>query len=100
MTIQKQKRLLFIPYVNYVVILIQWLLLYFRHPIPKIGMLKVGLKNLLCDIVITGTKIMWMKMVSNTTVDLIIDLIGSYLSLLVVSLILLKDQQRYYNSRL
>lgn len=98
MNIQKQNQLILIPFVNYVVIGIQWLLFYHKNPVSKAGILKVLLISFLCCIVITIPEIILDSIFSNATLELVMNLVASYMYMFIFSFFMLKDQQRYYNS--
>ncbi len=100
MSVKTQKIILFIPIVNFVVITVQWLLMYHRYPIPKTRFLKNFLIIALCFFIIfLISDVIFGQLFDNGTFTLVKNYIACYLYFLTYSAVALNDQEKYYKQQ-
>lgn len=95
MSIKKQKIICFIPIINFVIIGFLWLRMYYKYPIHKTRFLKRILQMCVFVVIITIPNIILNSLFDNKTIEILINLISSYLYLVAFSCIAVKDQEQY-----
>ena len=98
MSIKTQKIIRFIPFVNLLVIAIQWILFYHRNAVSN--RMKRIISNLLIAasvvLILMILEIILDSMFDYVFLETIINLIVSFLDMYVFSSVLIYDQEKYY----
>ena len=98
MSIKTQKIIRFIPFVNLILITIQWFLFYSRNDVPN--KIKRIIRHLLivaagCLIIMIIEVILDM-LFNHTLFTIIINLLVSFADMYIFSSVLIYDQEKYY----
>lgn len=98
MSIKSQKIVRFIPFVNFCIIAIQWIIFYHRNVVPN------KLKRIISNLLITAAAaliLMILEIILDSLFDLahletIINLLVSFADMYIYSSVLICDQEKYY----
>lgn len=95
MNILKQKRYLYIPVINFCVIMFCWLLLYYKNNISKIRFVKNVIKIFIIAFIIAIPEILIDKFINVIFMEKIMLLFNVIMCTYIPSLIAIKDQESY-----
>ena len=98
MSIKTQKSIRFIPFVNLLLVIIQWVLFYHRNVVPN------KMKRIIGNLLIAGVGFL-ILMILEITLDSLFDsapletainLLVSFADMYIFSSVLIYDQEKYY----
>lgn len=95
MHVLKQKKFLYIPILNFIVIMISWLLFYYKNDVPKIRFVKNIIKIFVVCFIITIPRIFVDKITDIILIENFLTLIYTLIYLFVPSFFAIKDQIKY-----
>ena len=95
MSISIQKKLLYVPILNFITIMFSWLRMYYKNNIPKSRFIKNVLKILLICLLITIPQIIVDKYIDVYMIKNILFFARVILYLFIPSYFALKDQEKF-----
>ena len=95
MKITTQKKFLYIPIVNFSVIMFSWLLFYYKNNISKSRFIKITCKIFLFCFLVTIPRIIISKIANNLLIENISFYISVIIYMFIPSYFALKDQEKY-----
>lgn len=101
MSIKTQKIIRFIPFVNFIVIGIQWILFYNRNSVPNKG------KRIICNLLIAAVpclilmavEIVLKSIFDYVVLETIINLSVSFADMFIFSSVLICDQEEFFKAK-
>ncbi len=95
MSIIKQKKICYIPIINFCIIMFCWIRMYLKNNVPKSRFIKNLAKIFLLVIIVTIPEIVVSKMLPVEWLIQCLWYINAYLIMLIPSIIAIKDQEKY-----
>ena len=90
-----QEKILYIPFVNFCVIMFSWLKMYHKNHLPKIRFIKNTMKIFLYCFLFTIIRFLLDKVINSISIENIIFYFSVMIYMFIPSFIALKDQQKF-----
>ena len=98
MSITVKKIIVLIPFVNILIVPLLWFRFYFKNSMSKKNFFRCVFKCFLFCIIITILRIIIYKIFGNGLLDTIVTYISIIITMFVICLIMVKDEEKMKNS--
>lgn len=100
MKLSLQKKIVYIPIVNFIVIMFSWLKMYYRNDLSKVRFIKKTLNIFLYCFLFTVIRIILDKAIDSALLEDLIFYVSIMIYLFIISFVALKDQVKFASEKL